>query len=140
MQYLLDTNVVSELRKRARCHPSVATWARGVPVRSMAISCVTVMEIEKGQLALVRRDSAQAATLRRWLHGELLATFADRVVGIDVAVALRTASLHVPDPAPDRDAWIAATALVHDLTVVTRNVTDFERTGVRLLDPWLTER
>jgi toxin FitB len=136
--YLLDTNVVSELRKAraGRADPGVAAWASGVQVASLFVSVIAIQELEMGVLLAERRDAPQGRLLRTWLEGHVLRAFADRILPIDTAVVRRSARLHVPDPRPVRDALMAATALVHDMTVVTRNVTDFEPTGVRILDPW----
>lgn len=136
--FVLDTNVVSELRKAkaGKAHPNVAAWAANVTVSSLFISSITVLELELGVLLVERRDSQQGAVLRAWMDEHVLPAFTGRVLPIDTAVALRTARLHVPDPRSDRDALIAATALVHGMTVVTRNVDDFQSTGVPLLDPW----
>lgn len=108
----------------------------GVPVTALFLSAMTIIELEIGVLRIERRDPSQGANLRRWLDDHVLPAFAGRILAVDTAVAQRCASLHVPDPRPDRDALIAATALVHGLTVVTRNVGDFEPTGVRTLNPW----
>jgi predicted nucleic acid-binding protein len=105
-------------------------------VESLFLSSITVLELELGILLVERRDSAQGARLRRWLHQQILPTFADRILPVDTAVALRCAALHVPDPHAERDAMIAATALVHGLTVVARNISDFEGTGATTLNPW----
>lgn len=139
--FLLDTNVVSELRKAAAGRPdaNVAAWALSVPALELYVSAITVLELELGVLLLERRDRLQAAVLRTWLHDRVLPAFSGRVLPVDVVVALRCASLHVPDPQADRDCLIAATALVHGMTVVTRNVADFRGTGVALLDPWTLE-
>lgn len=136
--YLLDTNVVSELRKvqAGKADTNVAAWSRTVPVPSLFISAITVHEIELGVLLMERRDAAQGAILRGWLNDHVLPAFADRILTVDTAVAIRSAQLHVPDPRPVRDSFIAATALVHGLTVVTRNVSDFQQTGVEIIDPW----
>ena len=136
--FLLDTNVVSELRKArtGKAHPNVAAWAQTVHQGSLFLSAIVVQELEIGVLQLERRDLAQGTILRNWLDKYVLPTFVDRVLPIDTAVARRSARLHVPDPQPYRDGLIAATALVHGLTVVTRNVVDFETTGVPLLNPW----
>ncbi len=135
--YLLDTNVVSELRRRDRCDAKVAGWADSILPASMFISAITVLEIEAGALMVARRDGALGAILRAWIDQRVLPAFADRILSVDVDVALRCASLHVPTWRQDRDALIAATALVHRLTVVTRNAVDFTPTGVALLNPWL---
>lgn len=136
--FLLDTNVVSELRKAksGKADRNVTAWAANVPAVSLFVSAITIQELEIGTLLAERRDAAHGAILRAWLDDHVLPAFAERVLPIDTDVARRSAALHVPDPRPMRDALIAATALVHGLTVVTRNVTDFEPTGVELLDPW----
>ena len=136
--FLLDTNVVSELRKirlgRADAH--VAQWADSVESVDLFLSSITVQELEIGVLLAERRDPAQGAVFRAWLDHHVLPAFAGRILPIDTAVAQRSAKLHVPDPRPVRDCLIAATALVHGMTVVTRNVADFEPCGVLLLNPW----
>lgn len=136
--YLLDTNVVSELRKaaRGRADLNVSTWARGVASAHLFLSVISILELELGVLLARRRDPVQGGHLRTWLATQVLPAFAGRILPIDTAVAQRCAGLHVPDPKADRDALIAATALVHGLVVVTRNTADFAATGVALLDPW----
>lgn len=134
--YLLDTNVVSELRRADRAERRVRAWAEGVAESEFHLSVITILEIERGILLLARRDEEQARTLRAWLEGDVLASFAERVVPVTLEIARRCAAFHVPDPMPERDALIAATALVHRMTVVTRNTADFERTGVAVLNPW----
>jgi predicted nucleic acid-binding protein len=136
--FLLDTNVVSELRKAGsgRADPNVTRWAASVPTARLFISVITLMELESGVLRMARRDARQGAALRHWLTAQVTPAFAGRVLPVDEVVALRAAALHVPDPRPDSDALIAATALVHGLTVVTRNRVDFEPMAVALLDPW----
>lgn len=138
MMYLLDTNVVSELRKvrAGKADAQVALWADRVDAADLYLSVITVQELEIGVLLAERRDAMQGAVLRAWLNGHVLPAFADRVLSVDTAVAQRSARLHVPDTHPVRDGLIAATALVHGMTVVTRNVADFESTGVQLLNPW----
>jgi len=135
--FLLDTNVLSELRVARRTDANVLSWAADVPAQALFISAITVFEIERGTLKIARRDEQQAHVLRHWLNERVLPQFAGRILSVDVAVALRCATLHVPDPKPERDSFIAATALLHDLTMVTRNTADFAGTGVRLLNPWL---
>ena len=137
--YLLDTHVVSELRKHHRAAPGVRHWARHVPASSLYISAITVLELETGILRLERRDAAQAALLRTWLDHHVTPAFAGRILPIDSAVATRRARLHVPDPRSEYDAMIAATALVHGLTVVTRNTADFAGSGVTLINPWASQ-
>ncbi|MBI4996258.1 MAG: type II toxin-antitoxin system VapC family toxin [Rhodocyclales bacterium] len=136
--FLLDTNVVSELRKAkaGKADAKVIAWASGVPYGSLFLSAITVLELEMGVLLVERRDPDQGAILREWLDKHVLPAFHDRILPIDVAVAQRCARLHVPDPRAERDALIAATALVHGMTVVTRNVADFHSTWVPLLNPW----
>ena len=136
--FVLDTNVVSELRKAkaGKANPGVASWASSMSAASMFLSAVTVLELEHGVLLIERRDAAQGAILREWMDDHVLPAFAGRILPVDTRVALRTARLHVPDRRSDRDALIAATALVHGMTVVTRNVSDFSPTGVELLNPW----
>lgn len=138
--FILDTNVVSELRRRDRADPQVLAWADSTAQPDLFISVITVLEIETGILSLERRDARQGAVLRDWLNGNILPSFAGRVLPVDLPVARRCAMLHVPDRKPERDAFIAATALVHGLTVVTRNVSDFEHVGVALINPWLSTR
>ena len=136
--FVLDTNVVSELRKAkaGKADKNVTAWAASVSPGGLFLSAITILELETGALLVEHRDPAQGAILRAWLNGHVLLAFAGRVLAVDTAVAQRCARLHMPDPRADRDALIAATALVHGMTVVTRNVADFELTGVPLLNPW----
>jgi hypothetical protein len=136
--FVLDTNVVSEIRKirLGRADRHVAQWADSVESVDLYLSAITVQELEMGVLLAERRDPAQGAMFRTWLDSHVLPAFAGRILPVDTAVALRSAKLHVPDPRPVRDCLIAATALVHGMTVVTRNVVNFEATGVRLFNPW----
>ena len=133
--YLLDTNVVSELRK-PKPDRNVKRWARSAPPSALFLSVITILELETGVLRVERRDARQGAALRAWLDTQVLPVFSDRILPIDTVVAQHRARLPVPDPMADGDALIAATALVHGLTVVTRNTGDFIRAGVELLDPW----
>ncbi len=138
MMYVLDTNVVSELRKvrAGKANPNVAAWAESVDAADLFVSVVTVMELELGILSIERKDATQGAVLRAWLEQQVLPEFSERTLPIDTAVAQRCARLHVPDKRGERDALIAATALVHGMAVVTRNVVDFLSTGVTTLNPW----
>ncbi len=136
--YMLDTNVVAELRKAkaGKADKNVTVWAESAAPSSLFLSTVTVLELELGVLLVERRDHSQGAVLRAWMDGHVLPTFAGRILSIDTAVARRCAQLHVPNSKSERDAFIAATALVHGMTVVTRNVTDFASTDVATLNPW----
>ncbi len=134
--WVLDTDVVSHLRRPLKAEPKVVEWAAGAHAAGFYISAITVLEIERGTLLMERKDAAQGAVLRTWLNGQLLPRFAGRILAIDTDVALCCARLHVPNPRAERDALIAATALVHGMTVVTRNVNHFKRTGATLFNPW----
>ena len=136
--YLLDTNVVSEFRKSAdgRINKSVKRWADEISPDLMFISAISVLELEIGVLQIERRDKKQGLLLRKWLNKSVLPAFLDRVLPVDLAVAQRCASLHVPNPKSERDAMIAATAIEHRMTIVTRNVSDFSQSGVKIFDPW----
>ncbi|WP_434527248.1 type II toxin-antitoxin system VapC family toxin [Photorhabdus asymbiotica] len=137
--FVLDTNVVSELRKVrvGKANAGVAAWAEGVDAAELFLSAITIMELETGILQIERRDITQGALLRSWFDHHVMPEFTGRILPVDIAVAQRCARLHVPDPSSERDALIAATALVHGMTVVTRNVIDFELTGVPILNPWV---
>ncbi len=134
--FLLDTNVISELRKArvGKADRHLSAWARTAPAGSLFLSAIVIQELQIGVLLAERRDPTRGAVLRSWLEDHVLVDFSDRILPIDTVVARRSAALHVPDPPLIRDALIAATALVHGM--VTRNVSDFEPTGVRILDPW----
>ena len=134
--YVLDTDVVSELRRPERADPRVAAWAARTPLDLHFIASMTLYELELGIVSLERRDRAQGAILRDWMDHQLLPRFDGRILALDAAVAQRAAALHVPHRRPERDAFIAATALVHHKTVVTRHVEDYAPTGVEILNPW----
>jgi len=134
--FLLDTNVISELRRPEKADRNVVAWASTVPAASFFLSAISILEIELGAVLSARKDAAQGAVLRAWIDDQILSRFEGRILAVDTAVAQRCARLHVPDPRAERDALIAATAMVHGLTVVTRNVADFEPAGVALLNPW----
>lgn len=138
MMYLLDTNVISELRKQTsgKADKNVVAWAKSVPADSLYLSVITIMELEMGTLSIQRKDSRQGNLLRLWLDTQVIPSFSGRTISIDVSIAQCCAGLHIPDPRSERDALIAATAIVNGMTVVTRNITDFESTGVKILDPW----
>lgn len=138
MMYILDTNVVSELRKvrSGKADANVAAWVGSVAATDLFVSAITVMELELGVLSIERKDTVQGAMLRTWLEQQVLPEFSGRTLPVDAAVAQRCARLHVPDKRSERDALIAATALVHGMTLVTRNVADFQPTGVAMINPW----
>ena len=136
--FVLDTNVVSELRKVRldRADANVAKWADGVNAAELYLSVITLQELEIGVLLAEHRDPKQGAVFRTWLNSHVLPAFEGRILPVDTAVALRSAKQHVPNPRHFRNGLIAATALVHGMTVVTRNLADFEGTGVAMLNPW----
>ncbi len=138
MTLLLDTNVISELRKvkTGKANPNITAWAKELRSTDLFISAITVLELEMGVLRIERRDPKQGALLRHWLDKQVLPSFAERILPIDQTVAIRCAQLHIPDPRAERDALIAACALTHSMTVVTRNTPDFIRTGVQIFNPW----
>jgi len=134
--YLLDTNVVSALRRPEKADPALRQWADSVPLELFYLSVITILEIEIGAGLIARRDKAQGDILRRWIDDHIRPAFEGRILAVDTAIARQCARLHIPDPRPDRDAMIAATALVHGLTVATRNDADFAPMRVPLLNPW----
>jgi len=134
--FLLDTNVISELRRPDKADRNVVAWATAIPAANFFMSAISILEIELGARLIARKDAAQGGVLRTWIDDQVLARFEGRILGVDTVVAQRCAQLHIPNQKAERDALIAATALVHGLTVVTRNVGDFEPTGVTLLNPW----
>lgn len=137
--FVLDTNVVSELRKvrSGKADPGVGAWASKVPSGQLFVSSITIHELGHGVLLAERADPPKGAVLRRWLDDSVAAAFDQRVLAVDATVARRAAALHVPDPAPFRDALIGATALIHEMTLVTRNIKDFARfDGLDIIDPW----
>ena len=136
MMFLLDTNVISALRRPDKITPELRGWADAVEPADMFLSAITIFELELGVQRFERKDPAQGGGLRQWLGRRILPEFRDRILAVDTVVASRAAGLHVPDPRPDRDSFIAATALVHRLTLVTRNIRDFEPMRVPMLNPW----
>jgi predicted nucleic acid-binding protein len=138
MEYLLDTNVLSELRKKEYAiDPAVVGWCRQVELTSCYLSTITVYEIERGLLLLRRRDVEQATLIREWFTG-ILDEFSKRILPVTLNCAIRAAALQVPNPRPLADSLILATALEHRLTLVTRNVKDFQNAGVTIVNPWET--
>lgn len=135
MSYLLDTNVISELRKGGRCNPGVAAWFAGVPPEDIYLSVLTLGEIRKGIENIRRRDPSAAEALEDWLH-ELEGSLADNLLLVDQAIAEQWGRFNVPDPLPMLDSLLAATASVHGMTLITRNLKDVERTGVECLNPF----
>lgn len=135
--FVLDTHVVSELRKvrAGKADLNLAAWSENVDAAVLFVSAITIMELELGVLAIERKDCAQGAVLRAWLEDYVLTEFSGRTLPVGTAVAQRCAGLHVSDRRGERDALIAATALVHGMTVVTRNTADFAPTGVDILNP-----
>lgn len=138
MMYVLDTNVVSELRKvgSGKADAHLVRWTESVDAAELFVSAITIMELEMGVLSIERKDATQGAMLRAWMDQHVLPEFSSRTLPVDTAVAQRCARLHVPDRRSERDALIAATALVHGMSVVTRNVADFKPTGVAVVNPW----
>jgi len=136
--FLLDTNIVSELRKvkNGKASPNVAAWSRSVDANLLYISVITIMELEIGISLMEKKEQLQGNLLRKWFQGSVLPEFEDRTLPIDKEVALRCAKLHVIAPRSERDAFIGATALLHGMTVATRNIADFLPLGVSLLNPW----
>ena len=138
MMFVLDTNVVSELRKvrLGKADTNVTAWAQSVDAADLFVSAITIMELELGVLSIERKDATQGALLRSWLEHHVLPEFSGRTLPVDTAVAQRCTRLHVRDKRSERDALMAATSLVHGMTLVTRNVADFKPTGVLLINPW----
>lgn len=137
--YLLDTNLISEIRriKFGKCNAGVASWIETIRFEEVYTNVVVMMELERGILSMERKDPAQGLVLRRWFENQVKSTFEGRILQMDEITASLCARLHVPDKSPENDAWIAATALRHKLTLVTRNTKDFEHMGVKLLNPFL---
>lgn len=135
MSYLVDTNVISELRKGRRCDPGVASWFAETASEDLYLSALTLGEVRKGIESLRRRDESAAEALEKWFH-ELEASHSGHILPVDQAIAEQWGRFNVPDPLPVLDSLLAATASVHGLTLVTRNLKDVERTGVNCLNPF----
>ncbi|MBV8803312.1 MAG: type II toxin-antitoxin system VapC family toxin [Gammaproteobacteria bacterium] len=136
--YLLDTNIVSELRKAksGKANKNVISWARTIPPSHLFLSVISILELETGILLVEKRDPSQGAILRAWLNSHIFPAFSERILYFDIAIAQRCAKLHALDPKPYRDAIIAATASVHSMVVVTRNIKDFDKMDVDILNPF----
>lgn len=136
--YLLDTNVISELRKikSGKANKAVEEWGKSIPVSAMFVSVITILELEMGILAKERKDKIQSRVLREWFDKQVMPTFKDRIIPIDVSVAKQCAKFHVPNPKSERDALIAATAKTHGMILVTRNLADFKDIKIKLINPW----
>ena len=136
--YLLDTNVVSELRlaTSGRANQGLLQWVEREPLDCLFLSSISILELEVGVLRVERRDTKQGTTLRGWLDQQVKPAFAQRILGFDNAAAVYCAQMHVPDPKAERDSYIAAIATAHKLPVVTRNTADFESMGVTLINQW----
>ena len=139
MSYLLDTNVISELRKGDRADPNVVVWFSGLADEEILLSVLTIGEIRRGIESIRLRDSDAAAALDGWLH-QLVAQHRDRILPIDQPIAGEWGRLNVPDPLPVVDGLLAATAKVRGLILATRNVKDIERTGARFINPFVPSR
>ena len=135
MKFLLDTNVISEIRKQNRAHPNVTRWVTATPVKEIGTSVVVLAEIRRGIELKRRNDIRQAESLDRWF-AQMRMRLGDRILTIDEPIAETWAMMSVPDPLPFIDGLLAATAKVHGLTLVTRNVGDVARTGVSIVDPF----
>ena len=133
--FLLDTNVVSELRKGSRANPQVVSWFADLDDSELFLSVLVVGELRQGVERVRQRDATQAEHLDRWLRG-LVDDYTSRLLPVDARVAELWGRLNVPDPISTVDGLLAATAIVHDLTLVTRNIKDVARTGARLVDPF----
>ena len=136
--YLLDTNIISESRKlgTAKVDSHAARWFDAVDVETTFVSAMTIFELERGVKQMERRDTVQGAVLRRWFDDHVMTTYEHRTLPLSRQVALICAGLHIPDPKSERDAWIAATAIDAELTLVSRNVGDFANMDVRLINPF----
>jgi predicted nucleic acid-binding protein len=136
--YLLDTNVISEFRKIAsgKADKKVIDWSNTIESVELFLSVVTIQELEIGTLLVERRDPTQGKLLRRWINNYVLEVFSERLLDVTPQIAISSAQFCVPNPKPINDMLIAATASVHGMTVVTRNIADFEGTGVKIFNPW----
>ena len=137
MKVLIDTDVISELSRRTeRINPSVRAWFTTLSIHDAYLSAITIEEIERGIVLIEKRDPIGSQRLRRWFQESVLTAFDTRIIPFDVEIAIQTAHLHLVRPRPTNDARIAATALVHGLTVATHNTRDFADMNVSLIDPF----
>ena len=135
MSYLLDTNVISELRKGERCHANVARWYESLEDDEIFLSALTIGELRRGVELIRRRDATSAARLDAWL-AEVSSGYAGRILPVDGVVADRWGRLNVPDPLPVVDGLLAATAMTYGLTLATRNIKDVGSTGASCVNPF----
>lgn len=136
---LLDTNVLSELRKASRCHPAVAAWQQDQELEKQYVSVISLLELKLGIELEVRKNADFAARLTVWYENRIKITFRDRILPVDIRIAETCATLHAVRTRPHRDSLLAATALIHGLTIVTRNTGDFSDTGLSVVNPWSHE-
>jgi len=138
MKALLDTNVISELRKlhKGRVDPRFLAWVKAANVADLYLSTMTIQELEFGVLKMERSDPPQGRVLREWMRAQVLGTFQGRILPVDTEVAQRSAFVLLPQTKAFVDNLIGATAYVHDMPVITRNVDDFKDMGVVIINPW----
>jgi len=135
LSVLVDTNVISELKRGRNAHPAVTAWSAALPPEQIFTSVVVLGEIRRGIKLIARRDRLQADILERW-YVDMRQQIGDRVLAVDEAVMMAWSKISVPNMLPAYDGLIAATALVHGMTVATRNTADYSRVGVEVIDPW----
>jgi toxin FitB len=134
--FILDTNVVSELRKKQKGDRSVSQWGGDQAMETLFLSAITIQELYCGALLLRQKNENAGELLLDWIEGYIIPSFGNRILPVDAAVAKVCATLHVPITRPGHDSLIAATALSRNFTVVTRDVSDFAPMGVRVINPW----
>lgn len=133
---LLDTNVLSELRKASRCDPAVAAWQQDQDLEQQFVSVISLLELKLGIELKARKNTEFGARLRLWYESQVKTTFQHRTLSVDLRIAETCAGLHATRTRPYRDSLLAATALVYGFTIVTRNTADFADSGLMLIDPW----
>lgn len=134
--YLLDTNIISATRRRMPDNASVFEWLATVDNTLIYTNAIVMMELERGILSMERKDKQQGKILRLWFEDTVKPSFAERILSITDKTAQICAKIHIPDHAPENDAWIASTAIEHRLILVTRNVADFKKIAVKLFNPF----